>query len=165
MLKHALLLQKYFKDFLSEIRRKEPNYKKHIKIDALLLNNDEWERVKKFVKVLDLPDRAQQAFSAENTPTLHNGVPTLEALHAAWSALKDRAQYSEFWDALTAGIEKIKTYYKKAADSHAYTFAMLLDPNTKMTHFKKHWSAKLQDEIHKSAENIVCPNISRSSTL
>ncbi|KAG6806640.1 hypothetical protein H0H87_002424, partial [Tephrocybe sp. NHM501043] len=38
----------------------------------------------------------------------------------------DRARYSEFWDALTAGIEKIEAYYEKAADSHAYTFAMLI---------------------------------------
>ncbi|KAG6913491.1 hypothetical protein DXG01_006460 [Tephrocybe rancida] len=137
-----------------EIQHEEPNYEKCNKLDALMLSKAEWEQVRKFMKVLDLPDCAQQAFSAENAPTLHNGIPALEALHAAWSALKDRTRYAEFWEALTTRLEKIEAYYEKTADSHAYTVAMFLDPNTKMTHFKKHWSVDLQDKILKSAKKI-----------
>ncbi|KAG6905004.1 hypothetical protein DXG01_005675 [Tephrocybe rancida] len=163
MLQHALLLKKYLNDFLSEIRHEEPNYEKRNKLDALMLSKDEWERVQKFVQVLDLSDRAQQAFSTENAPILHNGIPALEALHAVWSSLKAHTRYSEFWEALTAGLEKIEAYYEKTADSHAYTFAMhdtssnaaiVLDLNTKMSHFKKHWSTELQDKILTSAEKI-----------
>ncbi|KAG6913735.1 hypothetical protein DXG01_004673 [Tephrocybe rancida] len=147
MLRRALLLRKCLNDFLSKIQCEEPSYDKCNKLDALMLSKDEWEHVRKFVKVLDLPDRAQQAFSAENVPTLHNGIPALEALHSAWSSLKDYTRYSEFWEALTAGLEKIEAYYEKTADS-------LLDSNTKMMHFKKHWSTGLQDEILASAKKI-----------
>ncbi|KAG6862803.1 hypothetical protein C0991_010099, partial [Blastosporella zonata] len=71
-----------------------------------------------------LPDCAQQAFSAENVPTLHNGIPALEALHAAWSSLRSREKYSEFYNALDAGLAKIKNYYDKLTDSCALTFVM-----------------------------------------
>ncbi|KAG6864227.1 hypothetical protein C0991_011227 [Blastosporella zonata] len=77
------LMTKYVNEFLSEIQREEPNFTKQNKIDALMLSDEEWKQLKKFINILDLPDCAQQAFSAENAPTLHNGLPALEALHAA----------------------------------------------------------------------------------
>ncbi|KDR70562.1 hypothetical protein GALMADRAFT_229955 [Galerina marginata CBS 339.88] len=55
------------------------------------------------------------------------------------------------WDAAT---KKVEEYYNKTATSHAFTFDMLLDPDTEMNHFKKHWSQDLQNDILKSAENI-----------
>jgi len=33
---------------------------------------------------------------------------------------------------------------------------IVLDPDTKMTHFKKHWDSELQGEVLKTAEEIVC---------
>ena len=32
---------------------------------------------------------------------------------------------------------------------------LVLDPDMKMTYFKKHWSAELQSQVLKSAEEIV----------
>ena len=69
-------------------------------------------------------------------------------------------------------MEKVSEYYDKTATSHAYTFVMcawfflffvihslilliVLDPDTKMNHFVKHWSKPLQDEVLESAETIV----------
>jgi len=68
---------------------------------------------------------------------------------------------------------KVEEYYDKTATSHAYTFVMcvyfflsfvihgiifliVLDPDTKMNHFVKHWSKPLQDQVLESAETIVC---------
>ncbi|RDB14951.1 putative AC transposase [Hypsizygus marmoreus] len=154
MLKRAEVLQKFVDTFVYEIGLEEPDLQKRAKLDALKLTPDEWKRVKKFIDLLAHSDRAQQAFSSENTPTLHNAVPALEALHAAWSARRDRDKYEDFSTALTAGLEKIEEYYEKTSESHAYTFAMLLDPNTKMSHFEKHWEKDLQDEVLESAEEI-----------
>ena len=73
---------------------------------------------------LQWADIAQQAFSSDTIPTLHNALPALEALHQAWSSRIDRDKYSDFADALRAGTTKIQQYYELTANSHAYTMAM-----------------------------------------
>jgi hypothetical protein len=40
----------------------------------------------KFTFFFGGPDKSQQAFSYENVPCLHNGIPALESLHRAWSS-------------------------------------------------------------------------------
>jgi len=69
-------------------------------------------------------DAAQQAFSSDTVPTLHNALPALEALHQAWSSCIGHDKYSDFTDALHTGTEKIGQYYELTANSHAYTMAM-----------------------------------------
>ena len=70
-------------------------------------------------------------------------------------------------------MEKVEEYYNKTATSNAYTFVMgacsffvlavhslilviVLDPDTKMSHFTKHWTKSLQDKALESTEAIVC---------
>ena len=38
---------------------------------------------------------------------LHAALPALEALHKTWSAQKMAAKYSDFYDGLTAGLDKV----------------------------------------------------------
>ena len=51
-------------------------------------------------------------------------LPTLEALHKAWSSWHDHVKYQAFVDALDAGLAKVAEYYDRTADSNAYNFAM-----------------------------------------
>ena len=76
--------------------------------------------------IIQCADAAQQAFSYDNTPTLHTALPVLEALHKAWSSRSTCSCFALFTTALQAALEKIKTYYDKTATSHAYTFAMCM---------------------------------------
>ena len=69
-------------------------------------------------------DNAQHAFSSDQAPTLHLVLPTLEALHKAWSSRHNHVKYTAFVAALDAGLAKIVEYYDQTADSDAYTFAM-----------------------------------------
>lgn len=69
-------------------------------------------------------DLAQQAFSYDNTPTLHTGLPALEALHKSWKMKAGAPKYSPFVDALEAVLMKVEEYHDKASTSHAYTFVM-----------------------------------------
>ena len=69
-------------------------------------------------------DDAQQAFSSASVPTLHNALPTLEKLHAAWQKASDKRRYSCFIRALEAGMAKLDTYYKRSAESDAHIMAM-----------------------------------------
>ena len=67
---------------------------------------------------------AQQAFSSASTPTLHNALPTLEKLHAAWQKASDKRRYSCFVRALEAGMAKLDTYYRCSAESDAHIMVM-----------------------------------------
>lgn len=95
-----------------------------------------------------------------------------------WSVRASHPKYDPFESALNAATQKIAEYYDKTATSHAYTFAMresissvesscllittflkVLDPDSKMNHFKKHWDEDLQKAVLKSAEAIVGLNV------
>jgi hypothetical protein len=98
-------------------------------------------------------------------PSLHNALPTIEALHASWSSRVDKAKYAPFKEGLTAAMEKLNEYYKKTAELDAHIFAMgafflyvfscsqlkdiylVLHPGKKMSHFKKYWASVDNDEI------------------
>ena len=105
-------------------------------------------------------DDAEPAFLYESRPCLHTGIPALEALHTAWKNRSKNPKFNLFSDGLAAAMKKIEEYYEKTATSHAYTFVMrklitwsyflianlcptVLDPDTKMNHFKKHWDKEL----------------------
>ena len=66
----------------------------------------------------------QQAFYSASTPTLHNALPTLEKLHAAWMEASHKTRYSHFVPALEVGMAKLDTYYQRSADSDAHIMAM-----------------------------------------
>ena len=67
-------------------------------------------------------DLVQQVFSYDSTPTLHTGLPALEALHKKTKA--STPKYSLFVDALEAALAKVEEYYDKTSTSHAYTFVI-----------------------------------------
>jgi hypothetical protein len=121
--------------------RDEPDRAKRAKLDALQLSKDEWDRVKLFLDLLVVisvicdicystytllqhADRAQQAFSSDEGPSLHSGLPALEALHKAWSSRAEKEKYSDFQGALNDAAAKIAEYYDKTSTSDAFIFAM-----------------------------------------
>ncbi|KAG6813328.1 hypothetical protein H0H92_012141 [Tricholoma furcatifolium] len=168
MLQRSYLLKKYIDAFLWKISQKERNCEKQAKLLSLRLSSEEWNHVKMFIRLLQLADRAQQAFSAENAPTLHNALPALEALHEAWSSRQNQTKYLEFADALGAGVAKLEQYYQKTSETHAYTLAMFLDPNIKMEYFRKHWDKDLEDEVLESVKIIFkeqYKNLQKTTTM
>ena len=71
-------------------------------------------------------DKAQQAFSSAQTPTLFNTIPAIETLHAAWASRVEKFKYRSFKDALNAAMVKLNEYYQKTADSDAHILAMCM---------------------------------------
>jgi hypothetical protein len=123
-----------------ELGVRTDNLEARKKIDALRLSEDEWHCVGIFCALLSVrmflllfnrcsletqhADKAQQAFSSEQTPTLFNAVPALETLHAAWTSRAKKFKYQAFMDALNAAAAKLNKYYKKTAESDAHILAM-----------------------------------------
>lgn len=79
--------------------------------------------------------------------------------------------------ALLGAADKLNEYYKKMADSNAHILTMhmsdvdstvvftiadillyhiVLHPEHKMAHFKKHWDTSLQQEVLELGQNAVC---------
>ena len=69
-------------------------------------------------------ERAQQAFSSDDGPSLHSGLPSLEALHKAWSSRAKKDKYFDFSTALDDAAAKIAEYYDKTAASDAFLLSM-----------------------------------------
>jgi hypothetical protein len=109
-------------------------------------------------------DDAQQAFSSGSRPSLHNALPAIETLYAAWQNASTKPRYAPFVPALEAAMAKLDEYYKRTAESDAHIIAMglhfhiyfyitliplyvALDPRKKFAHFKKNWDPTLQEEV------------------
>jgi hypothetical protein len=73
---------------------------------------------------------AQQAFSSDDGPSLHSGLPSLEALHKAWSSCAKKDKYFDFSTALDDAAAKIAEYYDKTAASDAFLLSMgMINPD------------------------------------
>ncbi|GLB43962.1 putative hAT family C-terminal dimerisation region [Lyophyllum shimeji] len=154
MLKRASDLSKYVTEFLYRIARQEKNEDKRTKLQKLVLTDAEWKRVGEFTRVLEFADKAQQAFSSDSQPSLHHALPALESLYKAWSSRMSKAKYARYRTALEAGVSKIVEYYDKTSTSHAYTMAMILDPEQKLTHFDSQWDSELKKQVRDDAEKL-----------
>ncbi|KAF5340819.1 hypothetical protein D9757_009868 [Collybiopsis confluens] len=140
MLHRVQELKAFIPTFIYKIGMAEKDIHKRRAIDKLNLSDEEWERVDAMLGILAHADHAQQAFSSENEPCLHIGLPALEALHHAWSKQLLKEKYSLFTDALNAGISKISEYYDRTGNSSAYCYTR----SRKQLTLKKHWDAPLR---------------------
>ncbi|EIW62610.1 hATC-domain-containing protein, partial [Trametes versicolor FP-101664 SS1] len=152
MLHRAEELREHVDTFVSEMARAEKDKRKRRKLDDLQLTSDEWTRVKQCLDLLAHADNAQQAFSSDRGPSLHLALPALEALQRAWISRASKSKYAEFSSALEAGCSKIKDYYEKTAEAQVYTFALLLNPESKAQFVSKSWGKELLADVLAQAE-------------
>jgi hypothetical protein len=129
--------------FVDDLGIQEDNADKRSKIELLKLSDEEWERVGKFCSLLGVSppsksncftttniyltkqaDKAQQAFSSHNAPTMHNALPAIEALHSAWDSRSQKPRYKAFAPALNSATKKLDGYYQKTAESDSHIMAM-----------------------------------------
>lgn len=129
-------------EFVYALRRKETNTEKRCKLGDLALSEEEWNRVRLFCNLLQVfiflcvvvmvysylwsqhADIAQQAFSAEARPTLHNALPAIEKMYSAWQKALEKPRYDIFKPVLEAAMAKLDEYYQRTAESDAHIIAM-----------------------------------------
>ncbi|KAG6914152.1 hypothetical protein DXG01_002077 [Tephrocybe rancida] len=75
------------------------------------------------------------------------GSNTLQRNTCDWSIRASKEKYVSFEPAINAATEKVDEYYIKSADSTVHIMTMALHLTCKLSHFKKHWDAHLQDEV------------------
>lgn len=138
-------------EFVGELILREADTEKRRKLVALTLDEEEWTRVRLLCNILQHADDALHTFSTGSRPTLHGVLPALEKLIAEWQKASGKPRYETFVPALTAGVEELDEYYKRSGPSDAHLVVMVLNPSSKMRHFKKYWDPDLLLEV----EHIV----------
>lgn len=119
-------------------------------------------------------DKAQQAFSTVKVPTLYNALPAVEALYAAWTNRAKKEKYAVFEPTLNATTSKLDEYYMKTVTSDAQQLiyrdecvsiklselsnccTSVVNPEKKLSHFKKYWKKEEYNEVVKLIEAKVC---------
>lgn len=87
-----------------------------------LLHPDEKSVLSHIYEILNVPRRAQQVVSHENTPTVSIAMPAYALLVDAWKAL--RLDLKELQHYIDLGISKIEEYVFKSRKSWIYALAM-----------------------------------------
>ena len=110
--------------FVCEMVIAEKDLDQQIRLLELQLSDAEWGRVRTLLALLGKSEKAQQSFSSDSGPAVHLALPALEALHMAWDSRTTKPEYSDFWPALEAGVNKINYYYDRMSINELYTIAM-----------------------------------------
>ncbi|KAF7325529.1 putative AC transposase [Mycena kentingensis (nom. inval.)] len=140
MLGRAYELRKSFDRYLEQRIWEETNEEKRAKLGQLKITEEQWDKVRKLIRVLQVADEVQQVCSAEEYPTLHLVIPALERMHRQWSKLQDNPDYSELVEPMQAAVNVAADYYDRTSRCDAYTWAMALDPENQFSYCKKNWS-------------------------
>lgn len=92
-----------------------------------LLLQDEKSVLSHIYEILDVPRRAQQVVSHENTPTVSIALPAYTLLVDAWKTL--RIERWELRHYINLGISKIEEYVFKSRKSRIFALAMSTYPS------------------------------------
>ncbi|KIK76070.1 hypothetical protein PAXRUDRAFT_171002, partial [Paxillus rubicundulus Ve08.2h10] len=138
--------KKFVDAFVYQLGECQPTPGKCDQVVQMKLTANERMCIGLFASFLAHADNAQQSFSSDSGPSLYLALPALEALHKAWGSCSEQSKYEVFHTGLVAAVGKISPV--------PYTMVMLLDPNGKDSHFKKHWGEDLHNEVLENAEKI-----------
>ena len=102
----------------------EKDQEKWQKLLNVQLTNEEWAYVGMLLGLLCKLKYAHQSFLSNCGPAAHLTLPVFEALCKAQNTQTTKAENTDFWPAVKAGINKLTEYYEKTTDSDAYIMAM-----------------------------------------
>lgn len=105
--------------------------------------------------ILNIPHRAQELLSAEQTPTLSLAFPVYENLISNWREAAKRLP--AFAYAIEAGISKLEDYVATARSSEIHILAMFLNPCVKYSWIDKNWAVKEKTEAREVVKRYVSP--------
>ncbi|KAF9034074.1 hypothetical protein BJ165DRAFT_745549 [Panaeolus papilionaceus] len=74
-------------------------------------------------------------------------------MYSSWEKASLLKCYAPFRPAIEAAMEKIEEYYERTAESDAHIIAMVLDPRSKLGHFKDHWGLELLEDVKQTLQD------------
>lgn len=109
--------------------------------------------------VLDIPHRAQELLSSEQTPTLSLALPVYEKLISSLRGATRRFPALAF--AIEAAITKLEDYVSMARSSDIHILAMFLNPCIRYHWIDKNWT----EEQRINARTVVKSYVSTFNPL
>ncbi|EUC67723.1 AC9 transposase, putative, partial [Rhizoctonia solani AG-3 Rhs1AP] len=113
------------------------------------LSSTQFKVLQDIQAVLDIPHRAQELLSADQTPCLSLAFPVYEQLIINFE--NAQARFPALESAIGAAIGKLQEYKQKSRTSPIHVLAMVLNPSVKYSLIDKYWT----EEERKNARVIV----------
>ncbi|KAJ7595850.1 hypothetical protein C8J56DRAFT_730494, partial [Mycena floridula] len=89
---------------------------------SYMLDDDKWDDLELYKRILAVPHAFQQKLSAEKTPTLCNALPAYEAMMKVWREMRD--EIPQMSAVIDAGLNKLESYLDRTHLTNAYVLAM-----------------------------------------
>ncbi|CEL54426.1 hypothetical protein RSOLAG1IB_11673 [Rhizoctonia solani AG-1 IB] len=111
----------------------EYTFRVHCKTNIPILSRKQYETLQDIAAILEVAHNAQEALSAEKTPTLALAFPIYETVIETWDQF-GRA-IPELGHAIWCGIRKINEYIDRTQDAAGHTLAMAVNPTLKLQYW------------------------------
>ncbi|CCO37986.1 hypothetical protein BN14_12147 [Rhizoctonia solani AG-1 IB] len=111
-------------------------FRVHRETNIPILSHKQYETLQDIAAILEVAHNAQEALSAEKTPTLALAFPIYETVIETWDQF-GRA-IPELGHAIWCGIRKINEYIDRTQDAPVHTLAMAVNPTLKLQWINAH---------------------------
>ncbi|KAI6036718.1 hypothetical protein PISMIDRAFT_118541, partial [Pisolithus microcarpus 441] len=111
-------------------------------LECYHLTKDKLNVLRDIHQVLEIPHSAQEALSAECTPTLSMALPVYELLIQKWMVLTSQT-IPELSHHINIALQKLQNYVREACKTCIYALAMIVNPDMKFEWMQQYW--ELQD--------------------
>jgi hypothetical protein len=121
---------------LADDDKRVPNLKPPKSYAMFKLAKHEWRLLELIYNVLKEPVLSCQTFSQATQPTVYCAFPVIEFMQQRWEAMAKESKYAPVADALEAGLDNLRKWYKSLDESNMYFICLVLDPCVKMAYFQ-----------------------------
>ncbi|KAF8814041.1 hypothetical protein BYT27DRAFT_7083097, partial [Phlegmacium glaucopus] len=108
MINQVLLLKEAIDDITSDNEFKD--------LYKFKLTQEDWDLLKDYQKILEVPHAFQEILSGENTPTLCYSIPAFQSFIDLWTQLKE--DVPEWEEIIEPGLVKLEEYVERLNDVH-----------------------------------------------
>jgi hypothetical protein len=124
---------------LADDDERVPNLKPPKSYAMFKLAEHEWRLLELIRNVLKEPALSCQTFLQATRPTVYHAFPVIEFMQQMWEAMAKESKYAPVADALEAGLDNLRKWYKSLDESNMYFICLVLNPRVKMAYFQQHW--------------------------
>ncbi|CAE6470177.1 unnamed protein product [Rhizoctonia solani] len=123
----------------------------------LIMSDLEFRVLQDILACLNVPHRAQELLSSEQTPTLSLVFPVYDQLIYSWRQLaKCLGPYSH---AIECGIAKIEDYMALSRSSLVHIVVMVMNPCIKYTHIDARWTPSEKKYAREVMKNFMLQHL------
>lgn len=141
---------------LADDDERVPNLKPPKTYSVFKLTDGEWQLLELIRDALQEPAAACQTFSHSSRPTVYRAFPVIEFMQTKWEQMAANPKYAIISQALNAGLDNLRKWYRTLDNSNMYFISLVLDPRIKMAYFRRQWEQEYLEVGMRNLEEVVC---------